>query len=174
SIRSAMQGEFTVKDEQGRRYRCCMIRERAGWDCAIRLVRETVPTLEEIGIPKALVRLTEYQQGLVLISGPGGAGKSTTLAAFLEEINRTRDDHIITIEDQIEYVFQPKMCHITQRALGQHTSSYAKALRAALRENPDVIAIGNLRDRETASVAISAAETGHLVFATLHTGNATR
>jgi len=173
-ILKKMQGELLLKDEQGRRYRCCALKQRLGWDLAIRIIRETIPTVEELGLPKNLLKLTEYQQGLVLIAGPGGSGKSSTLAALLQAINTTREGHIITVEDPVEYVFEPLRSHVTQREVVRHTESYAKALRAALRENPDVIAIGELRDRETASIAISAAETGHLVFATLHTGNATR
>jgi twitching motility protein PilT len=173
-LRRDQQVEFLLKDEDGRRYRCCILKQRLGWDTAIRLVRETIPTVEELGVPRQLLRLTEYPQGLVLIAGSGGSGKSSTLAAMLEAINKTREGHIITIEDPVEYVLEPDKCHVTQRELHRHTESYAKALRAALRENPDVIAIGELRDRETAAIAISAAETGHLVFATLDTGNAAR
>ena len=157
--------------EQGR-YRTCIVRQRCGWDGSFRVIRSSMPTFEELGFSKTLNRLTEYQQGLVLVTGPSGMGKSTTLAAMVELINQTRHEHIITLEDPIEYIFTSKKSHISQREVGTHTQSYSAALRAALREDPDVIMVGELRDHETASLAITAAETGHLVFSTLHTTNA--
>jgi len=157
--------------DQGR-YRTCIVRQRCGWDASFRIIRSEIPTFEELGLPESLKRLTEYQQGLVLVTGPTGMGKSTTLAAMIDLINRNRREHIITLEDPIEYVFQSDKSHISQREIGSHTQSYTAALRAALREDPDVIMVGELRDFETASLAITAAETGHLVFTTLHTTNA--
>ncbi len=154
------------------RCRSCFARQSRGWDGAFRLVSRQVPTFEQLGLPDSLKQLTEYNQGLVLIAGPSGCGKTTTMAAMIELINQNRAEHIITMEDPIEYVFTAAQAHISQRQVGTHTDSFANALRAALREDPDIIMIGELRDRETATLAISAAETGHLVFATLHTTGA--
>src|SRR5690606_33350887 len=118
--------------------------------------------------------LTEYHQGMVLVTGPARSGKTTTIAAMVDLVNRSREEHIITIEDPIEYVHQRQRCQVTQREVGIHTKSFAASLRAALREDPDIIVVGELRDLETISIAISAAETGHLVFGSLHTGSAAR
>ncbi|HUI28151.1 MAG TPA: type IV pilus twitching motility protein PilT [Candidatus Kryptonia bacterium] len=156
------------------RYRACILRQRVGWDGAFRLVQSHVPSFAELGLPEQLQRLTEFNQGLVLVTGPNGCGKSTTMAAMVELINQTRDDHIITIEDPVEFNFVPDRAQINQRQVGAHTKSFSAALRAALREDPDVIVIGELRDRETVSLAINAAETGHLVFGTMHTTSAAR
>ncbi|NQT27361.1 PilT/PilU family type 4a pilus ATPase [candidate division KSB1 bacterium] len=156
------------------RYRTCIVRQGSGLDGSFRIINALVPSFQDLKLPEVLRRLTEYQQGLVLVTGPAGMGKSTTLAAMVELINQSRDEHIITLEDPIEYVFKPKKAHISQRAVGSHTQSFAAALRAALREDPDVIMVGELRDQETASLAITAAETGHLVFATLHTNSASQ
>jgi twitching motility protein PilT len=133
-----------------------------------------VPGFDELGLPEQLQRLTEFNQGLVLVTGPNGCGKSTTMAAMVERVNQTRNEHIITIEDPVEFNFVPALSQINQREVGAHTKSFAAALRAALREDPDVIVIGELRDRETVSLAITAAETGHLVFGTMHTTSAAR
>jgi twitching motility protein PilT len=130
--------------------------------------------MDELGLPESLKLLTRYHNGLIVVTGQVGSGKSTTLAALVEQINLERRDHIITLEDPIEYLFAPKKCHITQREVHTHTSSFETALRAALREDPDVIVVGEMRDLETISLAISAAETGHLVLGTVHTGNASR
>lgn len=154
------------------RYRSCFAHQSRGWDGSFRIVDRQVPTFEQLNLPASLKQLTEYPQGLVLIAGPSGCGKTTTLAAMIELINQTRNEHIITMEDPIEYLFTSAASHISQRQVGAHTESFSAALRAALREDPDVIMIGELRDRETATLAISAAETGHLVFASLHTTGA--
>ena len=130
--------------------------------------------MDELGLPESLKLLTRYQNGLILVTGSMGSGKSTTLAALVEQINLERREHIITLEDPIEYIFEPKGCHITQREVHTHTRSFSAALRGALREDPDVIMVGEMRDLETISLAITAAETGHLVLGTLHTGNASR
>ncbi len=130
--------------------------------------------MDEIGLPASLKKLTEYHNGLVLVTGPVGSGKSTTLAAMVQEINLQRHDHIITLEDPIEYIIKRQGCHVTQREVHSHTRSFAAALRGALREDPDVIMVGEMRDLETISLAISASETGHLVLGTLHTGSAAR
>ncbi len=154
------------------RYRSCFAHQSRGWDGSFRIVNQQVPTFEQLQLPDKLKSLTEYQQGLVLITGPSGCGKTTTMAAMIQLINQNREEHIITMEDPIEYVFTPEKSHISQRQIGAHTESFSAALRAALREDPDVIMIGELRDRETATLAISTAETGHLVFASLHTTGA--
>src|SRR5438445_12190788 len=130
--------------------------------------------MDELELPEYLKVLTRYQNGLILATGSVGTGKSTTLAAMVEQINMERHDHIITTEDTIEYVLKSKSCHVTQREIFTHTESFASALRAALREDPDVIMVGEMRDLETISLAITASETGHLVLATLHTSNASR
>ncbi len=156
------------------RFRGNAYRLQNGLGLVLRAIPYEVPSLDELGLPSALARLTNHHQGLVLITGPGGCGKSSTMAALLRLINEERRDHIITIEDPIEYVHQPLRCVVNQRQVGRHTASFARALKAALREDPDVIAIGELRDLETISLALTAAETGHLVLATLHTGSAIR
>src|SRR5262249_40071054 len=133
-----------------------------------------VRTMDELGLPHYLKLLTSYHNGLILVTGSIGSGKSTTLAAMIEQINMERHDHIITLEDPIEYVIRSKNCHVSQREVFTHTKSFSAALRAALREDPDVIMVGEMRDLDTISLAITAAETGHLVLATLHTANASR
>src|SRR6184192_4766255 len=130
--------------------------------------------MDELGLPEHLKLLTRYHNGLILVTGSVGSGKSTTLAALIEQVNMERREHIITLEDPIEYVFEPKGCHITQREVHTHTRSFGMALRGALREDPDVIMVGEMRDLETISLAITASETGHLVLGTLHTSNASR
>lgn len=154
------------------RYRCCFVRQLSGWDGSFRIINDTIPRFEELGLPDDLKQLADYREGLILITGPSGSGKSTTLASFIDLINRKRKEHIITLEDPVEYIFNPDLSHISQREVGLHTESFSMALRAALREDPDVIVVGELRDRETTSLAVSAAETGHLVFGTLHTTSA--
>jgi len=139
-----------------------------------RVVPAQIRTLEELGMPKVLKDLSQLEKGLVLVTGPTGSGKSTTLAAMVDHVNETTRGHILTIEDPIEFVHTPKQCLINQREVGPHTESFENALRAALREDPDVILVGELRDLETTQLAISAAETGHLVFATLHTNSASK
>ncbi len=151
------------------RFRCNFYRQLRGDAIAFRAIPMRVPHLSEIGAPPILASFARLHRGLVLVTGPTGSGKSTTLAAIINLINEERHDHIITIEDPIEYVHQPKSCLINQRELGAHTRSFADALRAALREDPDVILVGEMRDLETISLALTAAETGHLVLSTLHT-----
>lgn len=166
--------EFSYVDKQKQRYRVCIAKQRTGWNGAFRIVQKTAPSCDELGLSENIKRLVEFHQGLILVTGPKGSGKTTTLASLIDLINQKREDHIITIEDPIEYVFTPKLSHINQRQVGVHTNSFSTALRGALREDPDVIMIGELRDLETTSLAISASETGHLVFATLHTTSAAR
>src|SRR5213593_2989132 len=156
------------------RYRVSVVRQRLRVEIVFRVINTHVRTMDELGLPEHLKLLTRYQNGLILTTGSVGTGKSTTLAAMIEQINTERREHIITLEDPIEYVFEPKGCHITQREVHTHTRSFAAALRGALREDPDVIMVGEMRDLETISLAITAAETGHLVLGTLHTGNASR
>jgi twitching motility protein PilT len=174
AIREQLQLDFAYEEPGLGRHRCNVYRQRIGWEGEYRIVPSEVPSLESLNLPPVLQRLTEFHQGLVLVTGPAGCGKTTTVAAMLNHINRLRSDHIITVEDPVEYVIEPVMCQVTHREVGQHTQSFANALRAALRQDPDVISIGELRDLETTSIAISAAETGHLVFGTLHTNSALR
>jgi len=156
------------------RYRTSLVRQRRGVDLVFRIINTKVRTMDELGLPEQLKLLTRYQNGLILVTGSIGSGKSPTLAALVEQVNLERREHIITLEDPIEFLFEPKGCHITQREVHTHTHSFATALRGALREDPDVIMVGEMRDLETISLAITAAETGHLVLGTLHTGNASR
>jgi len=165
--------DFAYENAYGR-YRVSVVRQRLGVEIVFRLINTHIRTMDELGLPKYLKVLTRYQNGLVLITGSVGSGKSTTLAAMVEQINTERHDHIITLEDPIEYVIHSKNCHVSQREVFTHTKSFSAALRAALREDPDVIMVGEMRDLETISLAITAAETGHLVLATLHTANASR
>ena len=165
--------DFAYATEFGR-FRTSVVRQRLGTDIVFRIINTRVRTMDELGLPEHLKLLTRYQNGLILVTGSVGSGKSTTLAALVEQINVERREHIITLEDPIEYVFQPKGCHITQREVHTHTRSFGAALRGALREDPDVIMVGEMRDLETISLAITASETGHLVLGTLHTGNASR
>src|SRR6478672_7304282 len=154
------------------RFRVNVFFQRGTLGAAFRLIPADIKTLEELGIPTTLHALTEKPRGLVLVTGPTGSGKSTTLAALIDEINRKRSEHILTIEDPVEFVHRHKRCIVNQREVGPDAVSFAEALRAALREDPDVILLGEMRDLETISTAITAAETGHLVFATLHTQSA--
>ena len=156
------------------RFRTNFLREQSGMDGVFRLIDTQVPSFEQLGLPDQVKRFTEYAVGIVLITGPKGSGKTTTLAAMVDLLNETRNEHMILIEDPIEYVHQNKKCHINQREVGTHTKTFGNALRAALREAPDIIVVGEMRDLETTSLAISAAETGHLVLATLHTPDAIR
>ncbi len=156
------------------RFRANVYRQHRGLNGVFHYVPSELPTLESLGLPTQLAKVTNFHQGLVLISGPAGCGKSTTLAALVNIINEERSDHILTIEDPIEYIHPAKRCLVNQRQVLGHTESFARALRAALREDPDVICIGELRDLETISLALSAAETGHLVLGKLHTNNAIR
>lgn len=139
---------------------------------ALRLLREEIPRLEELGLPPAVMDLTTLHKGIVLVTGETGSGKSTTLAALLDKINHTYKYHIVTLEDPVEYLYKPDLCAINQREVGKDTRSFSEGLRASLREDPNVILIGEMRDKDTIETAITAAETGHLVFGTLHTGSA--
>ena len=156
------------------RFRVNAYRQQRGLDAVFRAIPDHPLSLDELGLPSALARLTNFHQGLLLITGPAGCGKSSTMAAMLNLVNEERSDHILTIEDPIEYVHPSKQCLVNQRQVRTHTESFARALRAGLREDPDVIAIGELRDLETISLALTAAETGHFVMGTLHTSSTIR
>ena len=154
------------------RFRVNVYFQRESLGAAFRLIPAELKTLDQLGLPPVLKEFTSKPRGLVLVTGPTGSGKSTTLAAVIDEINRTRDDHIMTIEDPIEFLHRHKRCIVNQREIGPDASSFAEALRGALRQDPDVILLGEMRDLETIATALTAAETGHLVFATLHTQDA--
>jgi twitching motility protein PilT len=154
------------------RFRVNVFLQHRGMGAVLRVIPSQIPTADELKLPEAIRAFTHLNKGLVVVTGPTGSGKSTTLAAMIDLINETRPEHVLTVEDPIEFVHQPKMALINQRQVGPHTMSFANALKAALREDPDVILVGEMRDRETISLAMTAAETGHLVFGTLHTNSA--
>ncbi len=167
------RGELDLaKTISGRRVRVNIYHTRGTISIALRILADRIPKISDLGLPPAVSMFPSYQKGIVLVTGETGSGKSTTLAAILNEINHTRNEHIITLEDPIEYVYEPDRCPISQREIGTDTDSYADGLRAILREDPDIILIGEMRDAETIETALTAAETGHLVFATLHTNSA--
>lgn len=165
--------DFAYSPSYGR-FRSSVVHQRLGIDMSFRIISTHLRSIDELGLPDITRTLIKYHNGLILVTGPVGCGKSTTLAALVDQVNQERQDHIITLEDPIEYVLQSKGCHVNQREVGSHTESFAAALRGALREDPDVIMVGEMRDLETIQLAITAAETGHLVLGTLHTGNAAR
>ncbi len=156
----------------GVRFRVNVFEDRRGIGAAMRQIPTAIRTADELGLPKSVIELCQHTKGLVLVTGPTGSGKSTTLAAMVDYVNRTRPDHIITIEDPVEFVHPNRRCLVHQREVGVHTASFKQALRAALREDPDVVLVGEMRDLETISIALETAETGHLVFGTLHTNTA--
>ena len=164
--------DFAIRTPDGCRQRVNVFRQQAHLAATIRLLDENIPTLEQLGLPEVLADLAREPRGLILVTGPTGSGKSTTLAAMVDFINTTRAEHIITIEDPIEYVYTRKRSLIHQREVGRDVESFAASLRSALREDPDVILVGEMRDYETISAALTAAETGHLVMSTLHTTGA--
>jgi len=172
-LKTRGDSDFAYTNEFAR-YRTSVVRQRLGVEIVFRVINTHIRTMDELGLPEHLKLLTRYQNGLILATGSVGTGKSTTLAAMVEQINMERRDHIITLEDPIEYILRSKNCQVSQREVFTHTESFATALRASLREDPDVIMVGEMRDLETISLAITASETGHLVLATLHTGNASR
>lgn len=166
------QVDFSVDLGTKARFRANVYYQKGFISAAFRMIPTKIRTLEELNIPPLLYDLTKQSQGFVLVTGPCGHGKSTTLAALIDNINHSRQDHIITIEDPIEYLFEPDMCIIDQREVFQDAASFHTALRAVFREDADVVMVGEMRDVETISTAITAAETGHLIFATLHTNDA--
>jgi len=163
---------FTINNKA--RFRVNIFMQRGDVSCTMRLIPSEVRSLEELNLPESLYKFSEAHQGFVLVTGPASHGKSTTLAALIDRINRTRFDHIVTIEDPIEYVFQDDRSLINQREIDQDAISFSKALKSVFRQDPDVIMVGEMRDPETISTAITAAETGHLVFSTLHTNSASQ
>ncbi len=166
------QLDFSYELKDVSRFRINVFRHRLGEAAAIRLIPTEIKNVSELGLPDVISTLAEKDKGIILATGPTGSGKSTTLAALIDIINTNRYEHIISIEDPIEFIHQHKNCIISQREIGEHTDSFASALRVALREDPDVILVGEMRDLETISMALRAAETGHLVFSTLHTNSA--
>jgi twitching motility protein PilT len=171
-LEHARQVDFGYAIPRAARFRVNAYMQRAAVGAAFRLIPEQIASLEQLGMPAVVKQLTTRPRGFVLVTGPTGSGKSTTLAAMIDEINTTRDEHILTIEDPIEFLHAHKRCLVNQRELGADATSFAEALKAALRQDPDVILVGEMRDLETISTALTAAETGHLVFATLHTQDA--
>ncbi len=154
------------------RFRANLFMDRYGPGGVFRRIPEDILTADQLGLPDAIIKMTEHKKGLVLVTGPTGSGKSTTLAAMIDHINASRSEHIITIEDPVEFVHPMKKCLVNQREISKHTLSFNNALRAALREDPDIVLVGEMRDLETTRIAIETAETGHLVFGTLHTSTA--
>ena len=169
---ATMDLDFAYEIPGAARFRGNFFNQHRGPAAVFRIIPSRVLTADELGLPEPIRKFTELNKGLVLVTGPTGSGKSTTLAAMIDLINQTRPEHILTIEDPIEFVHQSQRALVNQREVGPHTRSFASALKAALREDPDVILIGEMRDRETISLALTAAETGHLVFGTLHTNSA--
>jgi len=164
--------DFSFELENGTRFRTNIFKTRRGEAAAFRLIPEKIKSLAELNLPEELSIFTKKIKGFVLVTGPTGSGKTTTLATLIDIINQERYEHVITIEDPIEFIHQHKNCIIDQREVGIHTNTFAGALRSALREDPDVILVGEMRDLETISMAVTSAETGHLVFSTLHTNSA--
>ncbi len=164
--------DFSVGLDGLARFRVNVYSHVRGVGMVLRLIPHKILSLDELGSPRVLRRIAETRRGLVLVTGPTGSGKSTTLAAMVDHINASRNAHILTVEDPLEFIHTPKNCIINQREVGGHTNSFTRALKSALREDPDVILVGELRDLETISLALTAAETGHLVFGTLHTNSA--
>ena len=164
--------DFAYEIEGVARFRANVLKDRKGMAAVFRVIPNTIVTADQLGVSQEVQNLCYLTKGLVLVTGPTGSGKSTTLCALVDLVNRSRSDHVITIEDPIEFVHENKSCIITQRQVGVHTDSFKSALRAALREDPDIILVGELRDLETVAIAIETAETGHLVFGTLHTTTA--
>jgi twitching motility protein PilT len=164
--------DFSIDIVSSARFRVNVYRQARGIGATFRAIPTTIQTLEELGMPPILSSIARCEKGLVLVTGPTGSGKSTTLASMIDLINAELQGHILTIEDPIEFVHQSKRCLVSQREVGPHTQSFSNALRAALREDPDIILVGEMRDLETIQLALTAAETGHLVFGTVHTSSA--
>lgn len=166
--------DFSYVAEEGGRFRVNVFRKATGYGAVFRFIPDDVPTLEQLNMPPIVTKLCDYHQGMILVTGSTGTGKSTTLAAMIDHLNSTRSLNIISLEDPIEFVHPSKQSQVIQRELGTHVTSFADGVRSAMREDPDVILVGELRDAETISMAMTAAETGHLVLATLHTTNAVK
>ncbi|WP_434353510.1 type IV pilus twitching motility protein PilT [Psychrobacter sp. HD31] len=166
--------DFAYTHSDKMRFRVSVFKQNHGISAVLRLINHQILTSQQIGLQQAIKKISTLKKGLVLVTGSSGSGKSTTLASIIDYINQTRQAHIITIEDPIEFIHKPKQCLVSQREVKRHTQGFKNALRAALRADPDVILIGELRDTQTIRLAITAAETGHLVLATLHTNSATK
>ncbi len=166
--------DFAYEIPELARYRANFFQQKYGVAAVFREIPSTILSADQLGLPPVIKKLASLPRGLVLVTGPTGSGKSTTLAAIVDEVNKTRKDHIITVEDPIEFVHESKSCIVNHREVGVHTKSFSAALRGALREDPDVILVGEMRDLETISLAVEAASTGHLVFGTLHTTSAAK
>lgn len=172
SLQTSGDADFAYQDKIGHRFRVNLFRQRQSYGLVLRVISNHIKTMEELQLPQILKSIAQNKRGLILVTGATGSGKSTTLAAMIQKINLERSSHIITIEDPIEFNFQDGRSTIQQREIGIDTQSFGGALRASLRQNPDVIMVGELRDRETTETALMAAETGHLVMSTLHTSDA--
>ncbi len=184
TIKEVMPGSMSEKIDQGNevdcgfsikdvaRFRVNIFKEKKGWAIAFRAISDKIPSVEDAGISEAILNLTKMPKGLILVTGPTGSGKSTLIACLIDQINKDRKSHIITMEDPIEYLFEDRNCIVSQREIGNHSASFANALKYALRQDPDIVLVGEMRDLETISMALTMAETGHLVFATLHTTDA--
>ena len=184
TIKDVMPGSMSEKIDQGNevdcgfsikdvaRFRVNIFKEKKGWAIAFRAISDKIPSVEDAGISEAILNLTKMPKGLILVTGPTGSGKSTLIACLIDQINKDRKSHIITMEDPIEYLFEDRNCIVSQREIGNHSASFANALKYALRQDPDIVLVGEMRDLETISMALTMAETGHLVFATLHTTDA--
>lgn len=171
-LEKGIDADFAIKTPDGNRQRVNVFKQEGRLAATIRLLNTSIPSLEMLGLPGILRELADRPRGLILVTGPTGSGKSTTLASMIDYINAGRPEHIITIEDPVEYVYERKLALIHQREVGRDAQSFASALRSALREDPDIILVGEMRDYETISAALTAAETGHLVMSTLHTTGA--
>ena len=174
TLQSGHDLDFSYVGEEGGRFRVNIFRKATGYGAVFRYIPGDVPTLDQLQVPDILTEFCEYHQGMVLVTGSTGTGKSTTLAAMINHLNETRSLNIISLEDPIEFVHPSKKCQVVQRELGTHLTTFADGVRAAMREDPDVILVGELRDAETISMAMMAAETGHLVLGTLHTTGAVK
>lgn len=172
ALEGGVDADFAIRTPDGNRQRVNVFKQDGKMAATIRLLNSSIPSMEMLGLPKVLTSLADKPRGLILVTGPTGSGKSTTLASMIDYINSNRADHIITIEDPVEYVYERKCSLIHQREIGRDSLSFASALRSALREDPDIILVGEMRDYETISAALTAAETGHLVMSTLHTTGA--
>ncbi|MCK5180061.1 MAG: type IV pilus twitching motility protein PilT [Candidatus Omnitrophica bacterium] len=184
TIKEVMPGSMSEKIDQGNevdcgfsikdvaRFRVNIFKEKKGWAIAFRAISDKIPSVEDAGISEAILNLTKMPKGLILVTGPTGSGKSTLIACLIDQINKDRKSHIITMEDPIEYLFEDRNCIVSQREIGNHSASFANALKYALRQDPDIVLVGEMRDLETIGMALTMAETGHLVFATLHTTDA--
>ncbi len=172
SLEKGSDVDFSLSIPEIGRFRVNVFNQRLGLGAVFRSIPTKIPNMQELGLPQTIKELIDLENGMILVTGPTGSGKSTTLAVMIDYINTSKDGHIITIEDPIEFIHESKNCIINQREIGTNTHSFANALRSALREDPDYVLVGELRDLETISLALTAAETGHLVFGTLHTQDA--